>query len=175
VGGFRSGGRRAGAAILCLMSEPGAGSACEPLAVDWSGRRRTGRFVARGWRGVRAEAGLTTLEWLLVVAAVAGLAALAVVLVQNVVGGTAEQIESSDARHTAADLAVTTLAERWVAEVPTNPREAGEINRRYKRRCLQLGIIYSDISLTAEALEGTYTGGTGWGPRDRDKPSCHIR
>ena len=174
VGGFRSGGRCAGAAVLCLMSEPGAGSACEPLAVDRRGCRRTGRSVARGRRGVRAEAGLTTLEWLLVVASVAGLAALAVVLVQNVVGGTAEQIESSDARQTAADLAVTSLAERWIAEAPSSQAEADAINGRYERRCRQLGIIYRDISLTAEALPGTYTGGSGWGPLDRDKPSSHI-
>ena len=124
--------------------------------------------------GERCEAGLTTLEWLLVVAAVAGLAALAVVLVQNVVGGTAEQVEESDARQTAGDLAVTSLAQRWKAEVPTSQSEADQINRRYERRCRQLGIIYSDISLTAEALLGTYTGGTGWGPLDRHKPSCHI-
>ena len=44
------------------------------------------------------ESGLTTLEWLLIVAAVAGLAALAVVLVQNVVDDTAEQISGSSAR-----------------------------------------------------------------------------
>ena len=120
------------------------------------------------------EAGLTTLEWLLVVAAVAGLAALAVVLVQNVVGGTAEQVDSSNARQTAADLAVTGLAERWIAEIPTSPSEADEINRRFSRRCRQLGIIYSDISLTVEPYEGTYTGGSGWGPLDKHKPSCHL-
>lgn len=107
--------------------------------------------------GRRGDAGLTTLEWLLVVAAVAGLAALAVVLVLNVVGGTAEEVASGDARQTAADLAVTSLAERWNAEVPTSPSEANEINRKYTRRCLQLGVIYSDISLTAEARKGTYT------------------
>ena len=39
-------------------------------------------------RSRRADSGLTTLEWLLIVAAVAGLAALAVVLVQNVVSTT---------------------------------------------------------------------------------------
>ena len=59
--------------------------------------------ASRDWvlalRGRRSEAGLTTLEWLLVVAAVAG---LAVVLVQNVVGDTAEQVASNDARQTAA-------------------------------------------------------------------------
>ena len=38
----------------------------------------------------RDDSGLTTLEWLLIVAAVAGLAALAVVLVQNVVSDTSQ-------------------------------------------------------------------------------------
>ena len=118
---------------------------------------------------------MTTLEWLLVVAAVAGLAALAVVLVQNVVGDTADQVGSGDARQTAADLAVTGVAERWEAATPASDPEADEINRRFSRRCRQLGIIYSDMSLTVEAYEGTYAGGSGWGPLDKHKPSCHIR
>ena len=96
------------------------------------------------------EAGLTTLEWLLVVAAVAGLAAVAVVLVQDVVGDTAEQIDSVDARQTAAELAVTELRQRWRAEEPATQPEADAINRRYATRCRQLGIIYSDISLKVE-------------------------
>jgi hypothetical protein len=133
------------------------------------------RALASGSRRVRGEAGLTTLEWLLVVAAAAGLSAAAAVLVHNVVDDTAEQIDSGDARQTAADLAVTDLAEQWAAEAPNSSPEADQINRRFKRRCLQLGIIYSDISLTAEPWEGTYTSGSGWGPADKHKPSCHIR
>ena len=46
----------------------------------------------KGWRKRRDEAGLTTLEWLLIVAAVAGLAALAVVLVRTWSGDTSDQI-----------------------------------------------------------------------------------
>ena len=98
------------------------------------------------WGG-RGEQGLTTLEWLLIVAAVAGLAALAVVLVQNVVGDTAERVASNDARQTAADLAVTDLTERWLAETPTDQGDAERINRRYSARCRQMAIIYADISL----------------------------
>ena len=64
------------------------------------------RPTRRRWPERRAdESGLTTLEWLLIVAAVAGLAALAVVLVQNVVGETSEQIAGSSARQTAATIA----------------------------------------------------------------------
>ena len=57
----------------------------------------------------RGEDGLTTLEWLLIVAAVAGLAALAVVLVTNVVDDTAEQIGGSSARKTAAEIAAVSI------------------------------------------------------------------
>ena len=57
----------------------------------------------------RGEDGLTTLEWLLIVAAVAGLAALAVVLVTNVVDQTAEQIGGSSARKTAAQVAAASV------------------------------------------------------------------
>ena len=53
------------------------------------------------------EEGLTTLEWLLVVAAVAGLAALAVVVVNNVVADTAEGLSQTNSRQVAYDLATT--------------------------------------------------------------------
>ena len=67
------------------------------------GRMQAARRKFR--RGRADESGLTTLEWLLIVAAVAGLAALAVVLVQNVVDDTAQEISSSSARGTAARIA----------------------------------------------------------------------
>ena len=63
-------------------------------------------------RGRPDESGLTTLEWLLIVAAVAGLAALAVVLVQNVVDETAQDISGSSARLTAAKVAAASVVEQ---------------------------------------------------------------
>ena len=130
----------------------------------------------RCWPDHRREEGLTTLEWLLVVAAAAGLAALAMVLAQNVVGDTAERAASYDARQTAADLAVTQLAERWRAEVPALQSEADEINRRYSERCRRLGIIYADISLRVEARIGDFdtNAGSGWGPLPKHEPSCQL-
>ena len=50
------------------------------------------RTITRCREFGRGEEGLTTLEWLLIVAAIAGLAALAVVLVQTVVNETAETV-----------------------------------------------------------------------------------
>lgn len=75
--------------------------------------------VGRLRRGRADERGLTTLEWLLIVAAVAGLAALAVVLVQNVVDDTAEQISGSSARGTAAQVAAERITREKRALLPT--------------------------------------------------------
>ena len=70
------------------------------------------RPTRRRWPKRRAdESGLTTLEWLLIVAAVAGLAALAVVLVQNVVSETGEQIAGSSARLTSASPGCNSVEE----------------------------------------------------------------
>ena len=82
-------------------------------------RRAAKRAVARLRRGRADERGLTTLEWLLIVAAVAGLAALAVVLVQNVVDDTAEQIGGNSARGTAARVAAERITREARAALPT--------------------------------------------------------
>lgn len=85
-----------------------------------------------GWRPVRrGERGLTTLEWLLIVAAVAGLAALAVVLVQNVVDDTAEEISGNNARITAARVAAREITE-----------EGGD---KAESSCNRVNITYSDV------------------------------
>ena len=103
------------------------------------------------WFKSRGEEGLTTLEWLLVVAAVAGLAAFAVVLVQDVVDSTAESVAAHSARLEAADLATVELTGRWRAESPTTQAEAAEINREYSLKCHKIGIIYNDVDLPLRA------------------------
>ena len=149
----------------------------------WAPRAGAGRAVGCGSvRGVspdastgrgRGEAGLTTLEWLLVVAAVAGLSALGVVVVQNVVGGTAEQMESHSARQEAAELATVVLTQRWLAAAPVSQQEADRINRDYSQRCRALGIIYRDVDLVPVPAEGVFASGGGWAP-PLDKPSCNL-
>ncbi|WP_420608939.1 hypothetical protein [Candidatus Poriferisodalis sp.] len=101
----------------------------------------------------RNEAGLTTLEWLLIVAAVAGLAALAVVLVQNVVDDTAEQLGGASARATAANVAAdTVIREARTADVNDarfNTWQRWELY--FTARCERLEILYSDTNLQVQA------------------------
>ena len=105
------------------------------------------------------------------VAAVAGLVALAVVLVQNVVGDTAERVKSNDARQTAADLAVTELTRRAQAQVPETGDDAVRINRAFESRCSQLGVIYADISLKVRYFKGEAKDpGPGW----LVTPACNL-
>ena len=126
-----------------------------------------------GERNSRREEGLTTLEWLLVVAAVAGLAAVAVVGVQNVVGDTVEDVASHSARQQAAELMVSELTQRWRAAVPTS-QSVERINDVFVSRCRQTGVIYADISLRTESSRGGLdSGGTGWDPALL--PGCVIR
>ena len=93
----------------------------------------------------RDENGLTTLEWLLIVAAVAGLAALAVVLVTNVVSDTSEQIAGGSARLASADAAAADITTRARAETPADDDAAVALNTEYKRKCELLKVSFSDI------------------------------
>lgn len=106
------------------------------------------------------------------VAAVAGMAALGVVLVQSVVGDTAEQVEAHSARQQAVDLAATELENDWRSHRPSTKDEADQINARYRRRCRQLGIIYTDVLKGVDIVEGIYDSNrpSGWG----NTPLCSI-
>ena len=112
-------------------------------------RHNTGR---RFLKKREDESGLTTLEWLLIVAAVAGLAALAVVLVQNVVTETAEQISSSSARVTAAQLAGEELITKSLAAKQGAVSDTyGEWAAYYNLKCDRFKITYGDAGITVTA------------------------
>ena len=103
----------------------------------------------------RDDSGLTTLEWLLIVAAVAGLAALAVVLVQNVVSETSEQIAGSSARKTAAQIAAVEImadAQRAAADQPDSADTYAEWIIHYTAKCNRLKITYGDAGIKVGAL-----------------------
>ena len=100
------------------------------------------------------ERGLTTLEWLLIVAAVAGLAALAVVLVQNVVGETSEQIAGSSARKTAAIIAADQImrdADRNADAQPASAKKYDDWENHYRSRCDRLEITYGDAGIASHS------------------------
>ena len=101
-------------------------------------------------RGRADESGLTTLEWLLIVAAVAGLAALAVVLVQNVVDDTAQEISGGSARETAAEIAAQRIisdANRDHDSQPARAKTYEDWSSYYRDRCDRLEITYSDAGI----------------------------
>ena len=100
----------------------------------------------------RDDSGLTTLEWLLIVAAVAGLAALAVVLVTQVVSETGEQIAGHSARLTSASLAADNIEQDLLLEVAAaatteldSAAEGTAFAADSVRLCGRLTINYSDL------------------------------
>ena len=93
---------------------------------------------------------------------------------QNVVGDTAQQVESHSARQEAAQLATVELTDRWRAEVPTSQADADRLNLEYSQKCSVLGIIYGDIDLVPKPAPGNYLAGTGWNPVPGDVPSCNL-
>ena len=122
----------------------------------------------------RNDRGLTTLEWLLIVAAVAGLAALAVVLVQNVVDETAEQISGSSARLTAA-----LVAAQEITDDITNDSSTDKVDS--KAKCERLQITYGDaFSNAAPPAEVSWfatvnnTAEFGYSTFTAAVHSCHI-
>ena len=107
----------------------------------------------------RGEDGLTTLEWLLIVAAVAGLAALAVVLVSNVVDQTAEQIGGSSARKTAAEIAAVAIPQADHT-APKNDTDWDELEGDFRDKCNRLNITYGDVEPKLTATWSAFSKGT---------------
>ena len=126
----------------------------------------------------RGDVGLTTLGWLLLVAAVVGLAALAVVLVQREVGLSGERVGSHSARQEAAEVAAAEVAaaelvRRWRSEVPVSVGDAERLNREFVARCQRIGILYADIDLEVAAKAGRYDAGSvGWS--ENGLPVCTL-
>ena len=142
-------------------------------------RRPTGR---RWPKGRADESGLTTLEWLLIVAAVAGLAALAVVLVQNVVSDTAEQIGSNSARMTSAELTAVDITSDARASAPDEGVTAIDANKPFKDKCERMNIAYgATFGAVTPKQKAFYrsadkvTADAGWDPlANKAKATCGM-
>ena len=130
----------------------GKATAEEQAAKSALGRRL--QIIRRKFRQGRAdESGLTTLEWLLIVAAVAGLAALAVVLVQNVVDETAQEISGSSARKTAAKVSAANVIEESKNADPTDDRfnTWAKWDNYFTAKCNRIGVTFADADVTVAA------------------------
>ena len=107
------------------------------------------------------------------VASVAGLAAVAVVLVQREVESSGGRVVSHSARQEAAEVATAELMRRWRIEVPGSAGEAERLNREFVARCRRIGILYADIDLEVAAKAGVYEAGTvGWS--ENGPPVCVL-
>ena len=142
------------------------------------------------------ERGLTTLEWLLIVAAVAGLAAVAVVVVQGVVSDTSDQIAGSGARITTAEFEADDITDEAMEDLPAEGPFSGsatektqqeeaftagleDINERYEDRCNRLNIAYGtafeDAGKTAQWTDAWDDNGDfDLADDDDDEPACEI-
>ena len=117
---------------------------------------------------------MTTLEWLLVTAAVAVLVGAAVVVVQATVRDIGIDAGRHEARFRTAEIAADALTREWRADTPQNEFEAEQINRRYGERCARLGITYADSEARPFWTPGVLADGGGW--REVQKiPICFVR
>ena len=113
----------------------------------------------------RDDSGLTTLEWLLIVAAVAGLAALAVVLVTNVVGDTSEEISGQSARETGARVAALAVEEGAKNYDATADEfdSWGDWDVYFTNRCNRIVITFSDAFDDGATMTSNFASTTGAG------------
>ena len=113
----------------------------------------------------RGDDGLTTLEWLLITAAMAGLAALAVVLVQAYVEDTGDGISNPNPRVT------TAVHSAFAVETEAKGASAGDFDlwadweRHFSQRCSLIAVLFSDAEV--EVVDNHFiraTGGTAFDP-----------
>lgn len=95
----------------------------------------------------RGDLGLSTLSWLLITAAVAGFAALAVVVVQERVENTAEGISASDARVTAAVLSASVVEGDATAASAGDFALWGDWETHFTRQCHLIAVLYADAEV----------------------------
>ena len=120
----------------------------------------------------RNEAGLATLSWLLIVAAVAGLAALAVVLVYYFVEDTGDRFVAPNPRRTAAQFQAADI------EVAAKAAQAGDFatwdewERHFSGKCSRIEITIADERITLASNE--FAKPTG-GVTDFTSPSTALQ
>ena len=118
-----------------------------------------------GRSGLRGDHGLTTLEWLLITAAVAGLAALAVVLVQAYVENTGERMSNPDPRVTSAIHSAFAVETKAKAASADDFDLWAEWQSHFRERCGLIAVLYADAEV--EVINNNFNraiGGTAFDP-----------
>ncbi|MXV89598.1 MAG: hypothetical protein F4121_00405 [Acidimicrobiia bacterium] len=110
-----------------------------------------GRFGLRRVVGRDDQSGLSAPEWLLIVAAVAGLAALAVTLVAGSVEDTAEQIRTRRTEIDAARMAALEITTRARSARTGAPRAPSSYDDdRFAGMCRRLAITHGSAGVVAQ-------------------------
>ena len=111
----------------------------------------------------RGDHGLATLEWLLITAAVAGLAALAVVLVQAYVEDTGDGIANPNPRVMSAVHSAFAVETEAKAAIAQNFDLWAAWERHFSQKCSLIAVLYSDAEV--EVAHNDFiraTGGTAF-------------
>ena len=117
---------------------------------------------------------MTTLEWLLLTAAVAALVAIAVVVVQATIRDIGIETNRHRAQFRTAEIAADALTREWRARSPASQFEADQVNRQYEQRCARLAITYADSEARSYWLPGLFDAGGGWNEL-KNVPICWLR
>ena len=117
------------------------------------------KHTRRFRRAERDEAGLVTLEWLLIVGAVAGLAALAVVLVYSTVEETGDRFAAPIPRLTAAQIQAAELVNDAKSAAVDDFDTWGDWERYFSSKCARIEIIINDDRITVTGND--FNGPTG--------------
>ena len=113
----------------------------------------------------RGQQGVATLSWLLIVATVAGLAGLAVVLVQATVEETGQQIANPNPRLNAALYAASTVVVDAKLSLAEDFETWTDWERHFHNRCALISVIFSDTQAQVAANSfNRAVGGTSFDP-----------
>ena len=113
----------------------------------WLGCKRLGSSRQRAEGSNRAEFGLVTLEWLLIVGAIAGIAAGSVLAVQRVVDNSTDRPAQRDVRVIDAEIAAASVAQEATEEEAANP-PAYRTNMRdvvFSAQCQDVATEFNDV------------------------------
>ena len=100
-----------------------------------------------------------TLEWLLIIGAIAGLAAVSVLAVQNVIDDSTDLPPRPDIRIIDAEIQAAQVASDANADIEANPGSYSDAT--YSGRCNQVASRFSDVvSTTPTWTLPIYSGGT---------------